>query len=288
MTIVVAWTRKVGPATELLVASDSRLTSAGHVDVCQKVFPLSRGDAFFAFCGDTALAFPLIFQINSAIANYQPAADRREDVPELLNRILTLLNAYREAWKDTDAADHADSVRTTRFLFGGWSWRQNRFRIYPIQYSREAKKFRFFSHSKQSRRLGLPEDERCYIIGDYAAEFRSRLRDFCRISKPHSLDYEPARILSGMLKEDRFINRRSDGSFYNRNDKAGAIGGAPQILKVYQHVNFRPIAVRWQLQNGEPGVSLYGRPLFEWEKTFSPIFNPATGDMFYPLATIVN
>ncbi|WP_144578046.1 hypothetical protein [Agrobacterium sp. DE0009] len=288
MTIVIAWTRKVGPATELIIASDSRLTSAGHVDVCQKVFPLARGDSFFAFCGDTALAFPLIFQVNSAIANYQPAADRREDVPELLNRILTLLNAYREAWKDTDAADHADSIRKTRFLFGGWSWRANKFRVYPIHYSPKAKEFRSFTHSKQTRRLGLPEGEQCYMIGDYTAEFRARLRDFCRDSEPQSLNYQPALILAEMLKEDRFVNRRSDGTFYKKTECAGAIGGSPQILKIYQHANFRPIAIRWSSQDGKQGVSLFGRPLFDWEKTFSPILDPETGELFYPLATIKN
>src|ERR1700674_5453116 len=43
MTISIAWIRKSGMSRELIVASDSRLTSVGHVDICQKVFPLPRG-----------------------------------------------------------------------------------------------------------------------------------------------------------------------------------------------------------------------------------------------------
>ncbi|MGO8253451.1 hypothetical protein ACC792_21040 [Rhizobium ruizarguesonis] len=288
MTIVIAWTRKVAKATELMVASDSRLTSAGHVDVCQKVFPLARGDAFFAFCGDTALAFPLIFQINSAIANYRPASDRGEDVPELLTRILTLLNAYRRSWKDTDAADHADSIRTTRFLFGGWSWRLNEFRVYPIHYSAAHGEFMSFRHSKITRRLSLPKGELCFVIGDYVAEFRDRLRTYCEKYRPQSLNYIPLAILSQMLQEDRFVNRRSEGAFFNKSDRAGAIGGAPQILKVYQHSVARPIAVRWPADGDGSGVSLFGRPLFRWEKTLSPIIDPQTGEVFLPLATISN
>jgi hypothetical protein len=38
MTLSIAWIRKAGQSRELIVASDSRLTSAGYVDVCQKVF----------------------------------------------------------------------------------------------------------------------------------------------------------------------------------------------------------------------------------------------------------
>jgi hypothetical protein len=70
VTISIAWIRSVGQTKELIVASDSRLTSVGHVDVCQKIFPLSRGDCFFGFCGQTILAFPIVFQIISTIGNF--------------------------------------------------------------------------------------------------------------------------------------------------------------------------------------------------------------------------
>lgn len=105
MTLSIAWIRKSGISRELIVASDSRLTSAGHVDICQKVFPLSRGDAFLAFCGDTILAFPFLFQIEAAIEDFQKSADRTQDVPSLLGRIVDLLNDYKEAWQDTDPGD---------------------------------------------------------------------------------------------------------------------------------------------------------------------------------------
>lgn len=287
MTIVIAWTRKIGNGRELLVSSDSRLTSAGYVDVCQKIFPLIRGDAFFAFCGDTALAFPVIFQINSAIANYRPAIDRGEDVPELLSRILTLLNEYQRSWKDTDKMDHAETVRTTKFLFGGWSWRLNRFRIYPIHYSLSHREFRSYKHSNQTRSLQLPDGESCFVIGDYVAEFRDRLRDHCATSKPRSLDYAPLRILAEMLREEKFVNRRAEASFFSKSEKPGAIGGAPQLLKVYQHAVTRPVAVRWHT-NGAPSISLLGRTLFHWEKTLTTIIDPDTGDAFHPLATVRN
>jgi hypothetical protein len=185
MTLSIAWIRKSGMSRELIVASDSRLTSAGHVDICQKVFPLPRGDAFLAFCGDTILAFPFLFQVESAIEDFQKSSDRSQDVTTLLGRVVTLLNSYREAWCDTDTADFERAMQTTRFLFGGWSWRFKRFFIYPIQFSKRHQRFQPFSHSKQKRRLNLPAGETCVCIGNYAAEFREQLTSIVSDRRPN-------------------------------------------------------------------------------------------------------
>lgn len=172
------------------MASDSRLTSAGHVDICQKIFPLSRGDAFFAFCGDTFIAFPLIFQIQSAIENFKKAKDRSEDVTVLVDDILLLINSYREAWIDTIQADVDEENKVTRFIFGGWSWRHGKFYIYPIQYNLKARRFTAHTHSKHVRRLQLGKGEKCIAIGNYTAEFRSKLGNIIKTRKLSTLDYE--------------------------------------------------------------------------------------------------
>lgn len=127
MTISIAWIRNAGRYNELIVASDSRLSSAGHVDICQKVFPLPRGDAFLAFSGDTIIAFPFFFQLRAAIEDFHQATDRSQDVTELYGRVLELLNFYRDSWLDTDPNEFEPAMRTTRFLFEGWSWRNSSF-----------------------------------------------------------------------------------------------------------------------------------------------------------------
>jgi hypothetical protein len=287
MTISIAWIRKSGMSRELIVASDSRLTSVGHVDICQKVFPLPRGDAFLAFCGETILAFPFLFQVESAIEDFQKSSDRSQDVTALLGRVLELLNLYRNAWRDTDAADFEQGIKTTRFLFGGWSWRFKRFFIYPIHFNKHMQRFQTFSHSKQKRRLNLPVGETCVCIGNYTAEFRERLGAVIAEGKLKSLNYEPLDVLCGMLGDDKFTDRRRGGPFYGRFDKPGAIGGAPQAIKLYEHANTKPIAIRWWV-NGDRRVTLFGRPLFDWERTFNPIYNPEDRDFFYPLATITD
>jgi hypothetical protein len=207
MTLSVAWIRKSGVSRELVVASDSRLTSVGHVDICQKVFPLPRGDAFLAFCGDTILAFPFLFHIESAIEDFHKSFDRSLDVTRLLGRVLELVNAYKDAWQDTDAEDFANAMRTTRFLYGGWSWLYRRFFIYPIQYSETHRRFLAYSHSKQKRRLQLPHGEVCVCIGNYTAEFRARLAEVVQSRKLQYLNYEPLDVLSDMLCEQRYTDR---------------------------------------------------------------------------------
>lgn len=123
MTISVAWIRSIAKNKELIVASDSRLTSVGHVDVCQKIFPLARGDSFFSFCGDTVLAFPIVFQIVSTISNFRKYNDRTEDVTDLLSVIIDIINSLRDAWKDTIEDAVYSENKETKFLFGGWSWK---------------------------------------------------------------------------------------------------------------------------------------------------------------------
>ena len=287
MTISIAWIRRAGKSQELIVASDSRLTSVGHVDVCQKIFPLERGDSFFAFCGDTILAFPFVFQLQSSIRNFRKAADRSEDVTTLLDRVLRLLNAYRDSWIDTIESDIENTNRTTRFLFGGWSWREGKFRIYALQYNYKAKRFTAYTHSNQTKSLGLPSGEKCLVIGNYAAEFRRILREKIKNQDLKVLNYEPLDILAKMLTNPRFTDRSSLESYYSKVDKPGAIGGSPQALKIYQHANTTAIGIRWPLEErvGQK-IHIFGRPLFAWENTFCPIYNVSNQEFYYPLSEV--
>lgn len=286
MTISIAWIRNAGKYNELVVASDSRLSSAGHVDICQKVFPLPRGDAFLAFSGDTIIAFPFLFQLQAAVENFHQSTDRSQDVTQLLGRVLELLNCYRDAWLDTDPTDFEPAMRTTRFLFGGWSWRYKQFFIYPIHYSRQLKRFNILRNSKRRARFGLSNGEMCVCIGNYTHEFLEHLDNLMK-DRRH-LDYKPLEVLCSMLADFRFTDRRLESEFWDRRDGRGAIGGAPQVIKVYEHANTLPIAVRWPRSDGTMATTLLGRPLFDWEKTFTPIYDPERKSFYYPLADVAD
>ncbi len=211
--------------------------------------------------------------------------NRSQDVTALLGRVLELANLYKDAWQDTDAEDFAYAMQTTRFLFGGWSWLYKRFFIYPIQYSAAHQRFLAYSHSKQKRRLQLPHGEICVCIGNYTAEFRAKLTRIVRDRKLLSLNYEPMDVLADMLCDPKYTDRRGTAPFYSNRDGPGAIGGAPQALKIYEHANTRPIAMRWP-RHGPQNVTLFGRPLYDWEHTFNPIYDTETCEFFYPLGTV--
>ncbi|SNT01624.1 hypothetical protein SAMN05216374_2316 [Tardiphaga sp. OK246] len=286
MTISIAWIRKAGKYNELVVASDSRLSSAGHVDICQKVFPLPRGDAFLAFSGETIIAFPFLFQLQAAVEDFHQSTDRSQDVTQMLGRVIALLNLYRDSWLNTDPLEFEPAMRTTRFLFGGWSWRYKQFFIYPIHYSKQLKQFNILRSSKRKKRFGLPNGELCVCIGNYTHEFIENLGVIMKDRK--HLDYKPLEVLCNMLSDSRFTDRKREPDFWDIRDGRGAIGGAPQVIKVYEHANTLPIAVRWPRGDGAMATTLFGRPLFDWEKTFTPIYDPEDRFFYYPLADVAD
>jgi hypothetical protein len=56
-----------------------------------------------------------------------------------------------------------------------------------------------------------------------------------------------------------------------------SIGGAPQLIRVTQHMNTRPLCVRWGDED-----TLFGRPLFGYENTDYWIVEPFTGRILMP------
>lgn len=56
-----------------------------------------------------------------------------------------------------------------------------------------------------------------------------------------------------------------------------SIGGPPQLIRITQHMNTRPLCVRWQGRD-----TLLGRPLFEYENTDYWIVDPLTGKFNMP------
>jgi hypothetical protein len=284
MTIAIAWTKRAAGLHELVVASDSRLTSAAHIDVCQKIFPLARGDSFLAFCRDTMFAFPLIFRVQFALQNLEPSIDRSEGISRLQTRVLDIINSFRGAWRDYDLDAFETDVRKTRFLLGGWSWKRNRFLTSAILYNSKKNEFTAYRPTKTIKRLNLADGEFCVAIGNYNAEFFERLVDVIAEKNLRSLNYEPLDIVVEMLRTDKFTNRRSEEALYSRSDKAGAIGGAPQAIKIYQHANVRTLAVRWPVSSAKKTVTLFGRPHLKYERTTLPIYDCDEKRFFYPLS----
>jgi hypothetical protein len=193
-------------------------------------------------------------------------------------------NSFREAWLDTDSSEVERENKETKFLFGGWSWKFGRFFIYPIHFDKRMGIFHTYTHKKGIKQLGLDYGELCIAIGNYTAEFSEFLKNELHRKQSRRLDFEPLKILSSMLKTDRFVNRRSDATFYV-DKKPGLIGGAPQVLKIYKHSNIKPITVRWTQAGEASRVTLLGRRLFDHELTLNTIYDPETEEFVYLLSS---
>src|SRR5262249_21156372 len=138
-----------------------------------------------------------------------------------------------------------------QFLFGGYSWLTKEFRLWTIYYDDKGKRF-------QAREAVTfhPNLQKAAFIGDKAREFRGKLvKELNVLGKlwrhVHGRDrhayLEPLKLLATEL---------------SKADTNSTIGGPPQIIRVTQHMNTRPLCVRWKNED-----TLFGRPLFPYENT---------------------
>ncbi|WP_417846703.1 hypothetical protein [Thalassospira povalilytica] len=154
------------------------------------------------------------------------------------------------------------------FLFGGYSWVDKKFEIWKISYQVSENQFvadpapslgiRFikktgktvFSRNRTGSSLGL-----IAFAGDQAKVAREKLLDKFQVEDekdlPSSFNWEPFEVVRDMLRA---------------NDHSETIGGAPQVVKVYQYLKTAPIGVFWPDRlNGHP--HLQGRSCLGYERT---------------------
>lgn len=278
MTITLAWVRENNDTKELVVASDSRLRSHGAMNETQKIFRLERGDCCLGFCGDTQVAYPVFIQVGSALNNYGGTRDRARDVTDVVDNIKGVLNNLIDSW-DLPATNKAEELSTTKILFAGWSWRFSRFHIGAFRHENNV-----FDFHRERSSLSHPWrqiNKSFLFLGDYRQEYLMTLaallerrhgRQPIEAKKDIKFDYEPIEALAIML-------RAKSG-----NREFSAIGGAPQVLKIYAHGNDLPVVTRI----GPDEHYLFGRRLREWEKTTYPILDltETPSRFIYPLSSV--
>ena len=164
-----------------------------------------------------------------------------------------------------------EDIPSAEFIFGGYSWIRKRFMIWKIHF--QAGMGSFQADSAKTWR-GIP----WIFAGDveHVKEARIRLSELLnsRGNGPHQverfkLDWEPFEVIRDMLRQ-----AEKDRERY-RND---TIGGAPQILKIYEHLNSRFIGVQWEIgkQRNSQGVYIAGRKTLTYESPSVWVLNPDT------------
>lgn len=285
MTVSLVWVRKVGPGEQLWFVSDSRLSGGRSWDYCSKILPLSRLDSAISFAGATDDAYPLMLQCVLAVDYHAPARERAADVPELKTHILHVFNSMAEAIQ-SDITDLKDP--RTSFIFGGYSWKQKRFVIWEIFYNStkglfEARPSRCVVYSAKAKSFVLNgkkrvcREQRTLIAsgGDRGKrrEAEQRLlqllthrRKKAEPAKPFQFNMEPFEVVRDMLQESK---------------KYDTIGGAPQLVRIDQHVNARAVGVYWPDRNSKQ-VTLLGRPALGYENLDAWVLDPETLKLHHP------
>ena len=258
MTVIAAWVRQLGRYQELMIASDSRLSGGRNIEYCPKIIPLPRSDCAICFAGSTDFAYPLMIQISLAVQSYRPSLTRAMDLRELRTHTVKILNSMADTISTTIPELQQPDVT---FLFGGYSWINKSFDIWSISFNNGLQEFA--AKPVRESRFG-----KLVFGGDKGHEARFRTYQLLDARKhiipkgkdKRYIDMEPFEIIRDMLRE---------------SNEADSIGGAPQLLKIHQHMNVNAIGVYWP--NKESGnVSILGRPTLGYEQIDQWIIDPDT------------
>jgi hypothetical protein len=269
MTLLAAWIRKDKSTEELVIATDSRLRFGAAWDCCPKILMLPRSDAVLCFAGDTMYAYPIMLQIRNAIEMYGKARSRAMDITDLRGHILRIIEDMRNLIYDRPSGSDEHEPTDFRFILAGYSWKFSGFKIWILHYQKNINRFSFksvSSHQKQTKGT-----KHFFFEGDEVGTARKKLYDILRSRNKMTtggLDMEPFEVLRDMIRDAQYVS----------------IGGPPQIVKIYKHMNSLPYNVFWPNREAKR-ITFLGRPLLHYEKNRYLALDPDALDVFDPQET---
>jgi hypothetical protein len=282
MTLVIAWVRKVHDCEELVFVSDSRLSSDGrNFDACPKILTLPRTDCAIAYAGYSGHGYPMALQFQRAIESYEPSRRRSLDISSVRTHALKIFDRMKDMIQNSPHVSIKQNLDPeASFVFGGYSWIKKGFLLWtfvfsPTQGRFEARPASWIGFSPQLNRFTVlrtksPQyDSHLYsriaFEGDQAERAMQLLLDKLNAKLAdnpacRNIGWEPFEILRDMLRDP---------------SHAESIGGAPQVVKVYQYMHTTSLGVFWPDRTGNQ-IYLSGRPCLEYERVDNWILDPDT------------
>ena len=260
MTLCVAWIRQVNDSEELVFATDSALTGGEKWNNGIKLFELPRKDCLLCFAGSTFRAYPLILNLISSLRFNPKLQNPHTDIVEVLEYLSELFTNLVKGIISEIAGEDIHMMRSdAKFLFGGWSWEENRFRLWELYYAKEVEGFIYKEHSAPNKSrivifLGDPEENP--NVSELAqSSYRTIMEegDFDR-----KIDMEPIKVLRD-LSRDKAL-REIDGSL--------------QIAKIYKSGTSEFFGIYWPSIDGSPCFN--GQEFKDFHKPKIRYFDPDT------------
>lgn len=253
MTLSLAWVRSIGDTKELVVATDSRLRFGSAWDCCPKIFTLPRNDSVICFAGDTHHAYPIMIQIRNAIEMYPKLLSRATDLCDARGHFLRLMTKMRNYIHDLPSNLSKPEAPETFFILAGYSWAEESFKIWILKYDKHRDQFIYETPRTIMR-------NKIAVAGDDKGKIRHRI---------HTLMKERGKVIGDGMDMEPFEVLRDK----IREESNPSIGGPPQIVKVYSHMNTMPYGVFWPTRESKE-IAFLGRPILSYEMVPYPILDP--------------
>ncbi len=275
MTLNISWVRQVGSVTELIVASDSRLSGGKTWDANPKIMLLPRTDAVLAFAGHTDDAYPLMIQAYNAILMHSPANTRAMDLSELKGHLVRVFNHSRKFISQLGLTPNTPEIPKVEFQLCGYSWKYKNFSVWKLHFDENTKLFTF---RRSTTWKGQDDESAKYVAyagnDDVVQAAKDKLIAMLRARgkiDQGSFDMEPFEVMRDLLREGQF----------------SSIGGPIQMVKIYEHSNAVPVGVYWPNKAGG-NVSVFGRPLMDYEKMPWGVIDPDYPERAYSMEAASN
>jgi hypothetical protein len=262
MTLCTAWIKKEGNNEELVFATDSTLTGGEKWNSGVKLFELPRKDCLICFAGYTIRAYPMILNLISELKTKSEMQTHHLDIKFVAAFIAELFtNLIKNLKAEVQNETVEDLAKQASFLFGGWSWQENRFCIWSIKFNDTLKGFAAKEETTEKDNyrivvfLGNPDE-----LGTKAEKlYQKQMIETGKFDK--YLNMEPAVILAELAKDE----------------SVREIDGAPQIGKVFRSGTTQFFGIRWKSSKGNP--TFLGREYNEINKPQVRYFNPDTFEL---------
>jgi len=230
MTLCVSWIRKVNKTEELIFATDSCLSGGERWHSGVKLFELPRKDCLICFAGETNRTYPLILNLISSIKFDEHLSSTNTDITEVLDYLTTLFTSLCNAITGYGTQKFEEVLGEFEFLFGGWSWKQGKFKLWKLKYKFETSAFVHDEVDDNEMFFEFIGDETDKAEELLQEEIKNNGKIFAR-----NFDMEPFKVLLSMIREDQYTT----------------IDGAIQIAKIHPPGTTEFFGVLWPSIDGK-------------------------------------